>query len=764
MVVVDEFGREIPILTPSAGGGSSGVLDDPNTHQANRRRGREYYSHTNTSTNTNTGTTNRSSATSYHRQRQRPTHHPSTTLYVEEPLLCHFLWKDQQHLPAVVVAQPPPAEAAAASSAPPPADEAHQQQQQQHLYDAYRRKYCLQFVRAFFNQHLDDSWFRALYSPAARQDWLQLQRSRSIQEAAAFTAEWAQNPAAFVEHARLGRGQKVAQVGTTTTPPTPTSHWFSWQQPDGANTALIVSQIPAAVTDEQLAAAVGRLVHPGTTTDPHNNNNNNTVTETTINVYSSLLVTNNTSLQRHALVVAPRAVIAEVTRAGVARREAKPITAGRLDDSTSSSSSTTTTTTTWSLLVDGTDPYGRSQYDADGRGAAPAAEPVVVPRQQLVCVVQQPPPQAPMATLSAALSVRTRHAMDRARAVRMAQVLDEKRQVPDESAWRTVYEKVLQVAVVAAETNNDSTSVDSDVLDVCVAYLRRVHLVSFYHNCDQPAASVADVVSGKHAASTIRLRLQNADELLLVAVNHASPTDHDTNSTTLQPVAAQDMLVQRLDDRIEKALNGFAAWGTDDDDPSPYVLSPQQVAQASEIHAAQVSVRDQWLRDHSVVDADGRARCSFHFCHKLFKDNTFLHKHLLKKHVEYLHGETAKCHDAYMMRAWDAARDRTVVPDIWVDCGSRFGWVAARVTGQVPDCVDPEPELWAREEERRQRQMQARRDEVRYAPPPPLEHAPRVASVFVDVDDMKEVKVEVSFENVIVPPVVTTNRKKRKLL
>ena len=80
------------------------------------------------------------------------------------------------------------------------------------------------------------------------------------------------------------------------------------------------------------------------------------------------------------------------------------------------------------------------------------------------------------------------------------------------------------------------------------------------------------------------------------------------------------------------------------------------------------------------------------FCHKLFKDGTFLRKHLKKKHYEYCEAEQAKCHDPYMMKAWEGAGasrprplsassvvgpPRLIVPDILVDCGTKYGCIPA---------------------------------------------------------------------------------------
>jgi hypothetical protein len=167
-----------------------------------------------------------------------------------------------------------------------------------------------------------------------------------------------------------------------------------------------------------------------------------------------------------------------------------------------------------------------------------------------------------------------------------------------------------------------------------------------------------------------------------------------------------------------------------------------------------------------LVDGeDGRARCGYPFCRKLFKDGSFLKKHLFKKHSEYLRAEVAKCHDAFMMRAWEEEAVRPI-PQIWVDCGSNFGLQPSTVVGAIPMGEDPEPELWRKEEERRKRleekeeMRNRRRDEQMQQP-----HMPRRApSTFVDVDDMKEEKVELKFDTVDIPVEAPKKKKRKKLL
>jgi hypothetical protein len=162
----------------------------------------------------------------------------------------------------------------------------------------------------------------------------------------------------------------------------------------------------------------------------------------------------------------------------------------------------------------------------------------------------------------------------------------------------------------------------------------------------------------------------------------------------------------------------------------------------------------------------------------LFKDGSFLKKHLMKKHVDFLKSEIAKCHDTYMMTSWDKQEQRPV-PPILVDCGRAFSMVRSPVLGAAePMAADPEPELWRRQEERRKQEdeeEQSRRERHQHnreqndGPPPSLDGAlseprgPRQSN-FVDVDDMKEEKIEMDFEKVDIPVEPPKKKKKKKKL
>jgi hypothetical protein len=238
----------------------------------------------------------------------------------------------------------------------------------------------------------------------------------------------------------------------------------------------------------------------------------------------------------------------------------------------------------------------------------------------------------------------------------------------------------------------------------------------------------------------------------------------------------KDMLVMRLDDSISRALGQLPDTLMM---PSPFIVNETVDAIASEIDALEEKMKKEWLLNHSVIDSDNRARCSFHFCRKLFKDETFLRKHLLKKHKEFLFAELAKCHDPYMMKWWDEEVIRPV-PLMLIDCGSKFGYVPALVIGaSEPYVHDPEPEMWKKEQERllKEKEKMALIEQKcacvenidvttqkQFVNHGNNNQGIRQGNNFIDVDDMKDEKVELSFCEVEVMQPLKKKKKKKKLL
>ena len=423
---------------------------------------------------------------------------------------------------------------------------------------------------------------------------------------------------------------------------------------------------------------------------------------------------------------------------------------------------------TLDLEVDCTDIYGRKEVDYDGFGGAPPgkkeADGKLTPKVCRVKVATSSlAPTQHVSVLTAAVSTRGRIQSDRATATQIAERLDTLRVI---SHGNRLVDLLKLLYPTPAEWD---TVDDEDILDVSIAYLRRVHLFSFYNGCIA-AEQVGSVLAYDHPAGTIHLRLRNADDILRkMAEEKGGDSEADVESF-VENTVKNDMLVMRLNESIEKALESLNERG------SGCLVDEETDAAAMEIEAAEKETKNTWLQNHGTIDEDGRARCSFHWCKKLFKDKAFLQKHLLKKHSDHLRSECAKCHDQAMMAAWDKIENRPV-PPILIDCGAKFRKVPSAVMGSTePVAHDPEPQLWKEEEERmaeEERRRKEAEEEERLAEEERLREEQRRMDAmagekrkgnFVDVDDMVEEKVELKMEDVVVAPPPKKKKKKKSLL
>lgn len=669
-----------------------------------------------------------------HRSESPPRRKPSkphpSTVYAEAPMLCQFLWKE---------ANP---------------------DKQEDEYDEYRRSYCLNYVRTFFNEHMDDSWFRSLYSPLEKYRVASLERERLLQDAKTFSQDLKDSlenkkqdseECFFVIKARLGGGVKMPssyssspskKSSSANINPLPATH-VHWC----ASQVMPIQDVPPHVTDEQLTMAL--MTHCTVGTKPSD-----------VKMYSSSPAADLTrSCYFQALPEVRKDIINNLNHLG--RADAANTTA---DGAHVPRKEDTFIPKTLELEVECRDAYGRLEVDADGKGGAPE-EGGIPPRKAMVWVSTQAiTPRVKV--LSVAVSSKERIAQDKEAALKLANAYDAKRNVPAECRL----EAILPLAVPGLAAEDVKPQDLEDALDVSIAYLRRVHLFSFYNGCVS-APNIADVFHGNNPTSTIHLRLANADEIL------QQTKDDNVAITTAESAETPkvDLLVQRLDNLIEKALTTCNSW---DESASAYLVTKDVDTGAKDIEQKQARVEDRWIQAHALIDEDGRARCSFHFCRKLFKDSSFLKKHLMKKHCDFLKAEIAKCHDTYMMSSWDK-QERRPVPPILVDCGRAFSTVPSPVLGAAdPMAADPEPELWRRQEERRkleEEEEQARRDryqqnrEQNDGPPPNLDgplsepRGPRPSN-FVDVDDMQVEKVEMAFDKVELPIQPPKKKKKKKKL
>ncbi|KAL9183775.1 hypothetical protein ACHAXT_004631 [Thalassiosira profunda] len=587
-------------------------------------------------------------------------------------------------------------------------------------YEEYAAKHCLSYVRTFFNSHLDDPWFRARLSPLEQCRAARKERARAAVEAGAMKKEIVASleeadkgaipkkdedgghlpPAkcGFVAGCRLGAGTKPTASGTgpdvlpgeedrnLTDRHPARGHLHSFVR----NEACVrIVDVPPHVSDEQLLATLADHCGSGE---------------------------------------APRAVYSDDVC--VPTHDRLPL-----------------------------DPYHRTAFavfssdvDADGRGGAPPSADTkdegagrLPTRRCTVFVATAPLAETqPVSVLSAAVSSRGRISKDKEDAAALSSLLDEARGIPAGSR--------LEDLLALLYPGNERGSVDDeDLLDVSIAYLRRVHLLSFYNGC-AAADKVGNVLSHADHAGTIHLRLKDADDIIAkyeeeepaaveedeAEAEKAGEGGAESTTSEGRPDAAKDLLVSRLNDSVARALDrakSLAARG-----PASLVDPPTDAA-ARDVETAESAARETWIERHHIRDADGRARCAFHWCRKLFKDADFLRKHLLKKHADQLRGECAKCHDGPMMGAWDEEE-----PELWKE-------EQARMAAEERRRREREERDREREEEDRRRREAANAGEKR-------------KSHFVDPDEMVEETVELRFEHVeaAAAPPKKKRRKKKSLL
>jgi hypothetical protein len=704
-------------------------------------------------------------------------------------------------------------------------------------YREYNSKYCVNYVQKFFNKHIDDPWFRSRLSPLESLRCAIKERKRATAEANEMKREILQSlddatsgvipkkdpdcpeylgspKCNFIASCRLGVGtkpssstisgamnngyhyhnnhhqQRGGEIETMDMPPIvlqgedrnrierhAKSHLHSFIR---GECCVKIMDVPPNVTDDQIRAAMaehggydGFVPPTAVWSDP-------------VRIPTLRTDTDMAPYHRIAYAVFPSSSAKDAmleslhhNNGGKSNHKNRKGLPNWLD-----------------LDIDCTDVYGRRDIDADGRGGAPPSffsggkkkkmdeDAIRLPTKRCTVHVSTSllASSQPVSVLSAALSSRERIPHDREDTATIARVLDEVRGIEVGSRLADL----LQLLYPGDELHIVD---DEDVLDISIAYLRRVHLFSFYNGCIA-AKDVGNVLSFTHPAGTIHLRLKGADDILAKAAaeeerNNILYADEGDMKTTVSAKDSEsgptDMLVKRLNDSITRALETvqiLAQRGP------TCVIDEETDAAAKEIEIAEQSSRQEWITSHSRPDEDGRARCSFHFCQKLFKDIAFLHKHLQKKHVDQLRAELAKCHDGPMMMAWDAWDRNTPrpVPPVLIDCGSKYGLIPSMVTesDSLPTSIDPEPDLWREDQRRieeeeewkhREREAMARAEEEQimqrrreHEQSNSINGGEKRKSNFVDPDDMVEEKVELSFENIVVAAPPKKKKKKKSLL
>ena len=715
---------------------------------------------------------------------------------------------------------------------PPPLFESPEAEEE--AYNDFNQKYCLNYVRNFFNQHIDDPWYRVRLSPLETHRQVSKELKRAKMEASELKKEIQQSledmksgvipkkdddcaeylgppKCNFVAACRLGVGTKPThhhhhhhhhmydnQYNNNDHHENEIDMQHNVLQGEDRNrierhakshlhsfikteSCIKIMDVPPNVSDGQLLHTlrgyVGKgdqppsAVHSDDVCLPrHDNESMDPYHRTAYAVFPS-------GHAKDCMLEGLHKANEEANRShhrGGRHRKGGDALPRVLD-----------------LDVDATDIYGRSEIDNDGKGGAPPTvgkkkEVDKLPSKRCTVYISTSllSPSQPVSVLSAAVSSRKRISQDKQDAATIAGIYDEIRGIEAGS-------RLNDLLRLLYPGNELQAADDEDILDVSIAYLRRVHLFSFYNGCTV-ADKVGNVLSFRHPTGTIHLRLRDADEILDKAAEEAGPTSADADETMAEGDEnnegrvvkkesddavktkadnGKDLLVLRHNTSISKALEEIKTLAGRG---ASCLIDAKTDADAQNIESVEQSFQDEWIKNHSIFDEDGRARCAFHYCRKLFKDKAFLHKHLIKKHSDQLRCELAKCHDGPMMTAWDND-ERRPVPPVLIDCGSKFGLVPSPIIGSaLPTANDPEPQLWKEEQERiaEVERRQQEREAAARAHEEEMQRRRETANAgekrksnFVDPDDMVEEKVELSFENVeVVAPPPKKKKKKRKSL
>jgi len=713
---------------------------------------------------------------------------------------------------------------------PPPPPLFESTEAENEAYNEYNTKYCLNHIRTFFNHHLDDPWFRTHLSPLEKIRQVTKEYKRSKLEAIELKKEIVSSLEDMKKGAIPKKDPDCAEyLGppkcnfvascrlTVGTKPTSMNHHHYNNNYDNNNEAdniqhnvlqgedrnrierhakshlhsfiksescIKIMDVPSNVSDDQILNTLRDHVNKGDQPPtvvysadvyiPHYDNN-----------------MNMEPYQRTCYAVFPTGHAKECMLESLHQANEE---ANRSSSHRSRHRKGDKLPRVVEMDVNCTDIYGRSEIDQDGKGSEPPFPPgkkrkkdeeaPKLPTKRCTVYVSTLPLSSsqPVSVLSAAVSSRKRIAQDKLDASAIAGIYDELRGI--EAGCR-----LSDLLRLLYPVNELQSTDDEDILDVSIAYLRRVHLFSFYNGCTA-SGNVGNVLSFTHPTGTIHLRLRDADEMLFKAADErggvvtddamaedeaaaegeAGEKDESEAVEAESGGAGKDLLVMRLNDSISKALEHtqmLAARG------ASCLIDPETDAAAQQLEIAEENAKRQWTENHHI-DEDGRARCSFHYCRKLFKDTAFLNKHLFKKHSGQLRGELAKCHDGVMMAAWDNDEHRPV-PPVLIDCGAKFGLVPSRVNGTLPIASDPEPALWKEEQERQAEEERIRqeREAAARAADEDTQRRREAANAgekrksnFVDPDDMVEEKVELSFQEteVVVPPPKKKKKKKKKSL
>ena len=306
------------------------------------------------------------------------------------------------------------------------------------------------------------------------------------------------------------------------------------------------------------------------------------------------------------------------------------------------------------------------------------------------------------------------------------------------------------------ESSSPEVLTEGVKLDVAVAYLRVVHLYDYY-GC-KLCCREGDIIDrffffrdGSRVANEGEGRENDKDD------------EREAYLTNLRFSNSQEALSQ-----ITKTSEMIA------ENPS-YVAGDEVDELSTNLKSEIESITSSWMKSkgQEETNKDGfvRVRCKVKGCKKLFRDWNFFKKHLKNKHSWMLKFQTDKAHDDFMKICWESASCRPCLPPMLVHVPD-FGLYPVPIKGTFtePTMNDPHPAIVKAEEdrmrekyerhERRRREYEASGDNSGKGSGNYNGERNTNAATFVDVDDVKNNSKEVVFDSKLLESELSDNKKR----
>ncbi|KAG5190293.1 hypothetical protein JKP88DRAFT_184258, partial [Tribonema minus] len=511
----------------------------------------------------------------------------TSRFYGQDPLKTLEAWKEAQH------------------------DEVElSEDQYREQYDAYKRDYMAKLEAAFFGAHAAAEWFRERYGPREVAERRADLRAWAHAEAALLAEQLRRAPANFLASVALspqaGSDGKWAEHDAAAPPAVVGRKRSAGGGSGGAEEAfdgkaiaghgsrcIFIRRVPAWCTRALLQATIESEM-------------------------------GEIGLQRLALSDAARSRDNEYTRSAwcvFATEEEARTAARRLHKAL-----------TYEQVAPEAAAAAAAEAAAGGGDAASAAAAAPPPAPRQFTFQAFAHRARGSMQLDKSMSYASRVAHDAEQAVALALELDEEKGLG--RAARDGEERGAHAATCAR-------------LDLACAYLRRVHMYSYYgaQQCMGEGDLLGENGGGAGGGDSAKAP-QEEDE--------SAKRAREEQEAALRGDGTGERVDAAAGARMEEARGSVAA-------------AAAELATAAAFEAAEAAQLDVWLAAHTLPE-EAHARCGIKDCGKLFKDATFVHKHLKNKHAAAAEAAVADVAVPFLRAAFDAD-PRKPLPTVPLDIG-----------------------------------------------------------------------------------------------